>query len=135
MKPREFKTLIKEAVREAIQEELKDILLEAVRGNRNTISEVQYRAPISQHQPTPPNLAPAHHPRSTNVEIPSRLAATPLQEMLAQTRASMNSSEYKTILDIDSGNAPGMSSVDLMNGKLPEGEVSMNTIMKLVGRK
>jgi len=135
MKPSEFKTLIKEAVREAIQEELKDILLEAVRGNRSTISEVQYRAPISQYQPTTTSPAPVQPPKSTNVEIPSRLAATPLQEMLAQTRASMNSSEYKTILDIDSGNAPGMSNVDLINGKLPEGEVSMNTIMKLVGRK
>ena len=135
MKPSEFKTIIKQAVREAIQEELKDILLEAVRGSRSTISEVQYRAPISEYNPTVKSPTTAQPTRPTNVEIPNRLAATPLQEMLAQTRASMNSSEYKTILDIDSGNAPGMSNVDLMNGKLPEGEVSMNTIMKLVGRK
>lgn len=135
MKPSEFKTLIKQAVREAIQEELKDILLEAVKGNKNTISEVQYRAPISEYNPTFKSPVPVQPTRPTNVEIPNRLAATPLQEMLAQTRASMNSSEYKTILDIDAGNAPGMSNVDLMNGKLPEGEVSMNTIMKLVGRK
>jgi hypothetical protein len=39
MKPSEFKKLIKESVREAIQEELKDILLEAVRSNKQPITE------------------------------------------------------------------------------------------------
>jgi hypothetical protein len=34
MKPTDFKKIIKDAVREAIQEELKDILLEAVRAPR-----------------------------------------------------------------------------------------------------
>ena len=39
MKQSEFKKLIKESVREAIQEELKDILLEAVKGNKQSIVE------------------------------------------------------------------------------------------------
>jgi phage baseplate assembly protein W len=39
MKPSEFKKLIKESVREAIQEELKDILLEAIKSNKQPITE------------------------------------------------------------------------------------------------
>jgi hypothetical protein len=39
MKPSELKSFIKEAVREAIQEELKDILLEAVRAPKIPIVE------------------------------------------------------------------------------------------------
>ena len=39
MKPSELKSFIKEAVREAIQEELKDILLEAVRAPKVPVME------------------------------------------------------------------------------------------------
>ncbi len=39
MKPSDFKKIIKEAVREAIQEELKDILLEAVRAPKTIVTE------------------------------------------------------------------------------------------------
>jgi len=39
MKTTELKILIKEAVREAIQEELKDILLEAVRAPKTVVAE------------------------------------------------------------------------------------------------
>ena len=39
MKTTELKNLIKEAVREAIQEELKDILLEAVRAPKTVVHE------------------------------------------------------------------------------------------------
>jgi CMP-N-acetylneuraminic acid synthetase len=39
MKADIFKKLIKEAVREAIQEEMKDLLLEAVRSNKQPIRE------------------------------------------------------------------------------------------------
>ena len=43
MKPSELKSFIKEAVREAIQEELKDILLEAVRAPKAPIVETSVR--------------------------------------------------------------------------------------------
>ena len=39
MKTQDFKKIIKEAVREAIQEELKDILLEAVRSPKTIVNE------------------------------------------------------------------------------------------------
>jgi hypothetical protein len=44
MKPSELKSFIKEAVREAIQEELKDILLEAVRAPKAPIVETSVRS-------------------------------------------------------------------------------------------
>ena len=112
MKAEVFKNLIKESLREVLKEELANLQL----------------AP----KPAP---MPTQVSQITNAGVPNRLAANPLQEMLAQTRASMQASEYRTVLDIDSGNMPQMGNVDLVNGRLPEGEVSMSTIMKLVGRK
>ena len=46
MKAQDFKKLIKEAVREAIQEELKDILLEAVRAPKTTVVETYQGTPV-----------------------------------------------------------------------------------------
>ena len=46
MKPSELKSFIKEAVREAIQEELKDILLEAVRAPKLPIQETYQMSPM-----------------------------------------------------------------------------------------
>jgi hypothetical protein len=111
MKAEVFKNLIKESLREVLKEELANLQLAP--------KATPLPSPVSQMATNP---------------IPNRLATNPLQEMLAQTRASMHSSEYKTVLDMDSG-MPNMGNVDLVNGRLPEGEVSMNTIMKLVGRK
>lgn len=45
MKPTDFKKIIKDAVREAIQEELKDILLEAVRAPKAIVQE-SYAQPV-----------------------------------------------------------------------------------------
>ena len=45
MKPTDFKKIIKDAVREAIQEELKDILLEAVRAPKAIVQE-SYTQPV-----------------------------------------------------------------------------------------
>jgi len=45
MKQNELKDLIKVAVREAIQEELKDILLEAVKSNKQPVNE-SYQVPL-----------------------------------------------------------------------------------------
>ena len=48
MKIEGLKKLIKEAVREVIQEELKDILLEAVKSPRTTIQETYTPVPTYQ---------------------------------------------------------------------------------------
>ena len=39
MKPNEFKKMLKEAVREVFQEEMKDLLLEAVRSPKTVVTE------------------------------------------------------------------------------------------------
>ena len=51
MKSTDFKKIIKEAVREAIQEELKDILLEAVRSPKQVVRE-SYTPPAPQSTPS-----------------------------------------------------------------------------------
>ena len=50
MKTTDFKKLIKEAVREVIQEELKDILLEALKSPKQIVRE-SYSPPSSPSQP------------------------------------------------------------------------------------
>jgi hypothetical protein len=47
MKSTDFKKIIKEAVREAIQEELKDILLEAVKAPKQIVRE-SYNSNLTQ---------------------------------------------------------------------------------------
>ena len=50
MKVSQLKTIVKDAVREAIQDELKDILLEAVRSPKQVVSEYK---PIESSVGTP----------------------------------------------------------------------------------
>lgn len=130
MKVDQLKNLIKEAVREAIQEELKDILLEAVRTPKTTVAET-YKAPPSSVNGFGMTSSPnAFQPYSIPTTVPNRLSSNALQEMLAQTRASMNPVESRNLLEMGSP----VGNVDLVNGRLPDGEVSMDTIMKLVKR-
>lgn len=112
MKADVFKSLIKECLREVLKEEFANMQL--------TPKQVVPQTQVQSH--------------TVNSGIPQRLSGNPLQEMLAQTKASMNQSEYRTILDVNSSSLQGKN-IDLVNGRLPEGEVSLNTIMQLVGKK
>ena len=56
MKASEFKKLIKEAVKEVIQEELRDILLEAVKSPKQIVRESYTPAPT--HTPAPSYIEP-----------------------------------------------------------------------------
>ncbi len=47
MKLSELKKVVKDAVKEAIQEEMKDILLEAIRTPKHTIYENNFKAPTA----------------------------------------------------------------------------------------
>lgn len=130
MKVDQLKNLIKEAVREAIQEELKDILLEAVRAPKTTVVETRQAAPTPMNGFGMTSSPNAFQPTNTPTTVPNRLSSNALQEMLAQTKASMNPVESRNLLEMGSS----VGNVDLVNGRLPEGEVSMDTIMKLVKR-
>ena len=119
MKSSELKNLIKTAVREAIQEELKDILLEAV------------KTPTVMAQPT---FVPT--PQITeNLQNP-----TPQQPMMS---SEDKREAYKNILGdtaatLTSNNVPQsfnpQQGFDSSNGTLPQGEVDMSQIAGLMNR-
>jgi hypothetical protein len=109
MKANDFKKIIKEAVREAIQEELKDILLEAVRSPKQIIKE-SYTPPISTPSYAPPSI-----------DFRSKYA-----EVLGETAMSFNSQDAVPF-------RPQVS--DPVNGNLGAGEVGMDQIMSLLNTK
>jgi len=121
MKPSEFKKLIKESVREAIQEELKDILLEAIKSNKQPITE--------SYQPDTRTLN-----FNTN-SIPHQISSTP----------KINHKQaYMDILgEMSQGPKSGFDGEFKVNGPmntmsegsaLPEGQVGLDQIMGLIKR-
>jgi len=119
MKPSELKNLIKIAVKEAIQEELKDILLEAVRSNKQPINE-SYRVSDDRtlsfntsNVPTQP-VKPNGNTKKAYLDI--------LDEM-AQGPKSGFDGEFKV-----------NKTVDPVNGTLPDGQLSLDSIMNLISK-
>ena len=114
MKTTELKNLIKEAVREAIQEELKDILLEAVRAPKTVVQESLRDTYAQPH-----------------IEKPKQLTAAERQAMFGGILGEMQmggaaTSQY-------AGNFQP-NSVDTVNGALPEGNVGLDQIMALMNK-
>ena len=107
-----LRKIIREEVKGAIQEELRDILLEAVKSPKLVVQEVQ-----SQTQ-TPPQI-----PTKSREEIRESY-----RNILGDTAAAFNSSQVPQPLRV--------TNVDTAspNGSLPEGEVSMDQIMGLMTR-
>jgi hypothetical protein len=112
MKTTELKKFIKEAVREAIQEELKDILLEAVKNPK----------PVVVHESYTP--APTISPSVPPITMDKRQA---YMDVLGETALSFTSQ------DVHKFN-PGVN-VDPVNGSLPEGELGMDQIMNLMSNR
>ena len=112
MKASEFKKLIKEAVKEVIQEELRDILLEAVKSPKQIVRE-SYTPPPT-HIPTPP---PSY------IE-PTMSARDKYRDILGETALSYSTKDIQP-----SFNPQG---VDPMSGNLPGGELNMDQIMGLL---
>jgi len=121
MKTTELKKLIKGAVKEAIQEELKEILLEAVRAPR--ISNTTAMSPVME---------------STIMSTPPTNIAQPTNQTLSEQEKR---EAYKNILGdmsspINSNSAPGtfqpQAGYDVANGSLPGGAVDMDQIMGLM---
>ena len=111
MKATDFKKLIKEAVREVIQEELKDILLEALKSPKQIVRE-SYSPPST---PTQPAYAPP------SIDFRSKYA-----EALGETALSFTSQNAQSF-------TPQMS--DPVNGSLGAGELGMDQIMGLLNSK
>jgi hypothetical protein len=111
MKTTELKKFIKEAVREAIQEELKDILLEAVRNPKPVVVHESY---------TPsPTVAPSVPP----ITMDRRQS---YMDVLGETALSFTSKDVQKF---------SPQGVDSINGSLPGGDLDMDQIMNLLNNK
>ena len=115
MKPSDFKKIIKEAVREAIQEELKDILLEAVRAPKTIVTESLKDTYAQPHLTNPKQLTPKER---------QAMFGGILEEMQGGGAAT---TAY-------AGNFQSTGPVDAVNGALPEGSVGLDQIMALMNK-
>ena len=117
MKLTELKKVLKETVREVIQEELKDILLEAVK----TPKVVTQTPVMESFNPTVPTPSP------TTPVMSSQEKRDAYKNILGETAASFNTNNAQTFRP-----NPGM---DMANGSLPEGNVGIDQIMNLMSGK
>ena len=117
MKLTELKKVLKETVREVIQEELKDILLEAVK----TPKVVTQTPVMESFNPTVPTPSP------TTPVMSSQEKRDAYKNILGETAASFNTNNAQTFRP-----NPGM---DMANGALPDGNVGMDQIMNLMNSK
>jgi hypothetical protein len=111
MKTTELKKFIKEAVREAIQEELKDILLEAVRSPKQVVREAY----------NPPPRTPEPSFTQPTMDLRSKYA-----DVLGETAMSFTSNDVAQ---------PFRPQGDPINGNLGTGELGMDQIMSLLNTK
>jgi hypothetical protein len=125
MKPSELKSFIKEAVREAIQEELKDILLEAVRAPKTPIIET----PVGVGGYGVANTSPSP------TKSPAEKRAM-MESIMGDMKRGQDTLNFTTqniaanTLQI----TPGMNTSG-DGTKLPEGNVGLDMIMGLMGKK
>jgi hypothetical protein len=123
MKVSQLKTIVKEAVREAIQDELKDILLEAVRSPKQVVSE---------YKPTNPTVGT---PSSTNpVATKSK---EEIRENYMNVLGGMMPGNDGTISANTNHMPLQVTNTDTAspNGSLPQGNVSMDQIMGLMNKR
>jgi hypothetical protein len=134
MKPSELKSFIKDAVREAIQEELKDILLEAVRAPKLPIQETYQMnnllSPVSTGTSTQvTNSLPQKSPTEKRAMMESIMG----DMRRGQDTLSFNSADARgaginqTTLQV----APGMNTSG-EGSALPSGNVGLDMIMGLM---
>lgn len=117
MKSTELKKMIKDAVKEAIQEELKDILLEAVRAPKGSVAVMQESV-----KPEPPYSGVPTQPSMT-AEQKRNL----YEQALGETTMNFNSSNVQSFQP--------QAGYDAANGTLPTGEVDMSMIAGLMNKR
>jgi hypothetical protein len=128
MKLSQLKSIVKDAVKEAIQEEMKDILMEAVRSPKQTVYENRMGTPTTNvAAPSPMNPV-------MQSSLPETDKAT-LRENMMNVLDSMRPGANGT-LSANTSNVPlQVTSTDTMNGSLPQGEVNMDQIMGLMNKR
>jgi len=118
MKSTELKKLIKGAVKEAIQEEIKDILLEAVRSPKTPSVAVMQESVTK----TAPSNGVPNQPSMTAAQKKSLY-----EQALNDTTMNFNSSNVQSFQP--------QAGYDAANGTLPSGEVDMGMIAGLMNKK
>ena len=122
MKLSQLKTIVKEAVKEAIQEEMKDILIEAVRSPKQTVYENIMGTPTT-------NVA-TPTPMSTDNRMAMREnIQNVLGGMMPGANGTLSATSANVPLQVGSGDTTSP------NGSLPQGSVSMDQIMGLMSSK
>jgi len=131
MKLSQLKSIVKDAVKEAIQEEMKDILMEAIRSPKQTVYENRMGIPTTD----------VAVPSSTNPVMQSPLPETDkaqLRENMMNVLGGMMPGANGT-LSATSTDVPlkmtGPVDTTSPNGSLPQGNVSMDQIMGLMNSK
>lgn len=122
MKLTELRKIIREEVREAIQDELKDILLEAVRSPKTVVTEM-----------TIPETSKKETPAKSLQEQRAAYASILGDMRPGQDTLSFNSTDARNM----GGNLqiqPGMNTSG-EGSKLPEGNVGLDQIMGLMNKK
>jgi hypothetical protein len=114
MKTSVFKQLIKEAVKEVFQEEMKSILLEAVRAPKTIVNESLRDTYAQPHINNPKTLSP---------EERKAMFGNILENMSGNSTITTN--DMTTFVP---------RPVNVENGSLPEGNVGLDQIMGLMNR-
>tara|TARA_Y100000385_G_C13055266_1_gene621664 strand:- start:1402 stop:1770 length:369 start_codon:yes stop_codon:yes gene_type:complete len=122
MKLNELRKVIKEEVKAAIQEELKDILLEAVRSPKTVVAETVI-----------PQTTPQSLPETDKVKLRENMMGVLDGMKPGQDTLSFNSTDARNM----GGNlqvAPGMNTSG-EGSQLPAGNVGLDQIMGLMKNK
>jgi hypothetical protein len=130
MKLSQLKTIVKDAVKEAIQEEMKDILMEAVRSPKQTVYENRMGTPTTNvAAPTPMNPVMQSSLPETDKAILRENMMNVLDGMRPGANGTLSANTSNMPLKVASGDTTSP------NGSLPEGNVSMDQIMGLMKGK
>ena len=116
MKLAELKNTLKEVVKEVIQEELKDILLEAVKTNKQPVYE--------QKSYSTPTAVPATPEVKQNIR-------ENYMNVLGDMKKQFTSGD---VIPTQGLQVNGPVDTTSPNGKLPEGEVSIDQIMGIMNK-
>ena len=116
MKVNQLKTIIKQAVKEAIQEEMKDILLEAIKTPK---TQIQENTPVKQK---PLDKKDKKVIRENYMSV--------LNGMMPGANGTLSATSADVPMQVN-----GPIDTTSANGSLPQGTVSMDQIMGLINNK
>ena len=118
MKSEEFKKLIKESVREVFIEEMKEILLEAVKAPKTSVGQGGYGT-VTESYVTPTNT------KTLDPNARKAVMANILGDMASGRTMTTEALTANTFIP---------KGGDAINGSLPEGNVGLDQIMGLLNK-